>query len=118
MKKSFLEKIDSTNNIADPLKSQILSGLEKANSKMIFYKAVKKTSEPNIFYSNQDIMLWDVESNNDNPLLEIGFTSLEKAKYYDVDVILECEVNTGDVVDISNDKVVARKCKVLRVITL
>lgn len=117
MKRSFFEKVNLLTNVAEPLKSQLLSRLEKSENKMIFYKSVKRTSDPNVFFSNQDLILWNSEPpDNDKQFMEIGFTTLEKTKYYEGDVILECEVDTKDIIDIHADRITARKCKILKVI--
>ena len=101
-------------------------GIVPQNNKVILYKRVWKTDDPDVFKSNyRRNFLYKIGKisrvqNVDEDIFNIctrglHFTSLEFINYYNGDTIIECEVKVPDIVTVQDSKVRVRKCKVLRV---
>ena len=101
-------------------------GVKPKNNKIVLYKRVRSTDDPDVFKSNYDknflykigetVVTEDVDDNILNVCTSgLHFTNLEFLSDYDGDVILECEVEVPDITTILNSQVRTRKCKVLRV---
>ncbi len=101
-------------------------GITPQNNKVILYKRVWSTDDPNVFKSNhRRNFLYKIGKisrarNVNEDVFEsctrgLHFTSLEFINDYSGDTIIECEVDVDDIVTIQESKVRARKCKVLRV---
>jgi len=101
-------------------------GVVPQNNKVILYKRVWSTDDPDVFKSDyRQNFLYKIGKisrarNVDEDIFEscargLHFTSLEFVKNYGGDTIIECEVKIDDIVTVLNSKVRARKCKVLRI---
>ncbi len=101
-------------------------GITPQNNKVILYKRVWSTDDPNVFKSNhRRNFLYKIGKisrarNVNEDVFEsctrgLHFTSLEFINDYSGDTIIECEVDVDDIVTIQESKVRARKCKILRV---
>jgi carbonic anhydrase/acetyltransferase-like protein (isoleucine patch superfamily) len=101
-------------------------GVSPQNNKIVLYKKVWKTDNPDVFKSDyRRNFLYKIGKisrvrNVDEDIFNIctrglHFTSLEFVNNYGGDTILECEVKVHDIVTVQDGKVRARKCKVLRV---
>ncbi len=101
-------------------------GIRPENGKIILYKKVWSTDNPNVFKSVHDRkFIYEIgkevfEFNiNEDVMNEcttgLHFTSLEFIDYYIGNSILECEIDLKDIITVQFSKVRARKCKVIRV---
>ena len=101
-------------------------GITSRNNKVILYKKVWSTDEPDVFESNhhrnflykigKTVVAEDVNEDIFNICTYgLHFTSLEFVNRHKGNTILECEVKVPDIVTVQNSKVRARRCKVLRV---
>jgi len=101
-------------------------GVVPNDNKIVLYKKVCRTDDESVFKSNYDrnflykIGETVVTEDADEDIFNIcasglHFTSLEFVNRYRGDTILECEVEVPDIVTVQDEKVRARKCKVLRV---
>ena len=99
-------------------------GVVPQNNKVILYKKVWKTDNPDVFKSNHHrnflykIGKMVAAKSVDEDIFDIctkglHFTSLEFVKDYDGDATLECEVEIPDIITIWNSQVRARKCRVI-----
>ncbi len=103
-----------------------LGVVPQKNNKVILYKKVWSTDDPDVFKSDYDRnLLYEIGKISrarkvDKDIFKsyaggLHFTSLEFINDYDGDSIIECEVEIPDIITIQESKVRARKCKVLRV---
>ena len=99
-------------------------GVKPKHNKVVLYKKVWSTDDTNTFTSNYDrnflykigetIVAEDVNEDIFNICTRgLHFTSLEKAKDYYGNTILECEVEISDIVTVQYDEVRTRKCRVV-----
>ncbi len=101
-------------------------GIVPNDNKIVLYKKVWKTDNPDVFKSDyRRNFLYKIGKisrvrNVDEDIFNIctrglHFTTLNIAKNYGGDTIIECEVKVPDIVTVQYGKVRARKCKVIRV---
>ncbi len=101
-------------------------GIVPNDNKIVLYKRVWSTDEPDVFKSDyRRNFLYKIGKisrvrNVDEDVFKsctrgLHFTTLNIAKNYGGDTIIECEVKVPDIVTVQDGKVRARKCKVLRV---
>jgi len=101
-------------------------GIKPKNNKIVLYKSVWSTKDPDVFKSNYDrnflykigetVVAEDVDEDIFKSCTDgLHFTSLEFVNCYRGDTILECEVEVPDIVTVQASQVRARKCRVLRV---
>ncbi|OQB41012.1 MAG: hypothetical protein BWY04_01108 [candidate division CPR1 bacterium ADurb.Bin160] len=101
-------------------------GVAPNDNKVVLYKKVWSTDDTNTFTSNYDrnflykIGETVVAENVNEDIFEscargLHFTSLEFLNDYDGDAILKCEIDVPDIITVQEEKVRARRCKVLRV---
>jgi hypothetical protein len=99
-------------------------GLVPKDNKVVLYKKVWSTDDPDVFksdyrqnFSYKIGKISRARKVNENVFKScasgLHFTSLEKAKNYDGDTILKCEVEIPDIITIQESKVRARKCRVI-----
>ncbi len=102
-------------------------GITPENGKIILYKKVWSTDNPNVFKShhNRDFFYEvgkeAIETDVDEDVLKwcgkgLHFTTLEFIGFQGRNIILECEVNVEDVITIQDRMVRARKCRVIKTI--
>ncbi len=101
-------------------------GVVPNDNKVILYKKVWSTDEPDVFESDYDRnLLYKIgkisrAQNVDEDIFNIctrglHFTSLEFVNRYKGNTILECEVEVSDIVTVQFNTARVRKCRVLRV---
>jgi carbonic anhydrase/acetyltransferase-like protein (isoleucine patch superfamily) len=101
-------------------------GLVPKDNKVVLYKKVWSTDDPDVFKSDYDRnLLYKIGKISrvrkvDEDVFKsctrgLHFTSLEFVNRHKGNTILECEVEVPDIVTVQGSKVRARKCKVLRV---
>ncbi len=101
-------------------------GVVLNDNKVILYKKVWKTDDESVFKSDyRRNFLYKIGKisrvrNVDENVFKsctrgLHLTTLNIAKNYGGDTILECEVKVPDIVTVQDNKVRARRCKVLRV---
>ncbi len=101
-------------------------GIVPNDNKIVLYKRVWSTDEPDVFKSDyRRNFLYKIGKisrvrNVDEDVFKsctrgLHLTTLNIAKNYGGDTIIECEVKVPDIVTVQDGKVRARKCKVLRV---
>jgi len=101
-------------------------GIRPENGKIILYKKVWSTDNPNVFKSVHDrkfiyeigkeAIETDVDENVMNKCTTgLHFTTLEFINYYVGNSILECEVDIENILTVQGVTVRARRCKVIRV---
>jgi len=99
-------------------------GLVPKDNKVVLYKKVWSTDEPDVFESDYDRNLLykigkisRVRKVNEDIFKSctrgLHFTSLEFVNCYRGDTIIECEVEVPDIVTVQGSKVRARKCRVI-----
>jgi hypothetical protein len=101
-------------------------GIVPNDNKIVLYKRVWSTDNPDVFKSDYDSnLLYKIGKISrvrkvDEDIFKsctrgLHFTSLEFVNMHKGNTILECEVDVDDIVTVQGSKVRARKCKVLRV---
>ena len=101
-------------------------GIRPENGKIILYKKVWSTDNPNVFKSDynrnflyeigKEAIETDVDENVMNECTTgLHFTTLEFIGFQGRNIILECEVDVKDILTVQFSKVRARRCKVIRV---
>ncbi len=101
-------------------------GLVPKDNKVVLYKKVWSTDDPDVFKSDYDRnLLYKIGKISrvrkvDEDVFKsctrgLHFTSLEFVNRHKGNTILECEVEVPDIITVQGSKVRARKCKVLRV---
>ncbi len=102
-------------------------GIVPKNGKIILYKKTWRTNGSNVFESNHnsnfiyEIGKKAVETNVDEDVMKscaagLHFTTLEFIDKWSGETILECEINVKDIVTVQENKVRARKCRVIKTI--
>jgi len=100
-------------------------GIRPKDGKVTLYKTVWSTDNPEVFESNHnrnflyEIGKEAVETNVDEDVMKscasgLHFTTLEFIYKWSGETILECEINVKDIITVQENKVRARKCKVIR----
>ncbi|OQB41011.1 MAG: hypothetical protein BWY04_01107 [candidate division CPR1 bacterium ADurb.Bin160] len=113
-----------TKNLIGALYAEL--GVVPQNNKVILYKTVWSTDNPDVFKSNhRRNFLYKIGKisrvrNVDEDVFKsctrgLHLTTLNIAKNYGGDTILECEVDLKDIITVQFSKVRTRKCKVIRV---
>lgn len=101
-------------------------GIRPENGKIILYKKVWSTDNPNVFKSDHDsnftyeIGKEAIETDVDEDTMKVvgkglHFTSLKFIRPWEGNAIIECEVDLEDIITVQNCMIRARKCKVIRV---
>ncbi len=102
-------------------------GIVPKNGKIILYKRTWRTNGSNVFESNHnsnfiyEIGKEAVETNVDEDVMKsctagLHFTTLEFIYKWSGETILECEINVKDIITVQENKVRARKCRVIKTI--
>ncbi len=113
-----------TNDLTGALYAEL--GIKPKNGKVILYKQVLNTNNPKIFKSwyepsfiyeiGKEAVETDVDENIIKSCVKgLHFTSLESICFQGGNTILECEINVKDIITVQENKVRARKCRVIRV---
>ncbi len=112
-----------TNDLTGALYAEL--GIKPKNGKVILYKQVLNTDNPKIFkswYKNSflyEIGKEAVENDVNTDVTRmfgrgLHFTTLEFIDCYEGDTILECEINVKDILTVQENKVRAKKCRVIK----
>ena len=112
----------STKDWASALSAEL--GIKPENGKIILYKKVWSTDNPNVFKSDYNRnFLYEVgktveETDVDEDVMKVcgkglHFTSLELIRFNVGNTILECEIALEDIITVQIGIIRARKCKVI-----
>ena len=113
----------STKDWASALSAEL--GIKPENGKIILYKKVWSTDNPNVFKSDYnrnflyEIGKEAIETDVDEDVMKVcgkglHFTSLELIRFNVGNTILECEIALEDIITVQIGIIRARKCKVIR----